>query len=99
MSSLLHAKAWRLQEHRGMIQRERRTAREICELLRAAQQFAPPQEMEYLNQIIRRADRIERYFYEMNDLVDQMYTEFGILSRQIGGMLEDNTHWFDRFAK
>ena len=82
-----------------MIQREHRMAQALCERLRMARQFAPPQEMENLNQIIRRADQIERYYSEMNHLVDQMYTEFGMLSHQIGEMLEDNMHWYDRFAK
>lgn len=99
MSSILYAKAGRLQEHCNMLQRERRTAQALCERLRMARQLTPPQEMECLNQIIQQADRIERYYCEMNDLVDQMYTEFGTLSYQIGEMLEDNMHWYDRFAK
>lgn len=82
-----------------MLQRERQTAQALCEQLRRARQYALPQELEYLDQLIRQADQIERYFREMNDFVDQMYTEFGMISHRIGEMLTDNKHWYDRFAK
>lgn len=99
MSSMLHARAWRLLEHRELLRRERRAAQALCERLDAARRFAPPHEMECLNQVIRQAEQLERYFREMDDLTDRMYTDFGMISRRTGEMLEENTHWYDRFAR
>ena len=82
-----------------MVRREQRTVRLLCDQLEQVRRLAPAEETECLNRIIRQAERLERYFREMGDLIDQMYTEFGMLSHEIGRMLEDNSNWYDRFAR
>ena len=82
-----------------MVRREHRVAQSLCEQLRQARHFAPVDEVEYLNLFISQAEQLERYFREMGDLTDRMYTEFGILSHEIRRMLEDNAHWYDRLIR
>lgn len=96
---MIHAKAWQLQEHRELVRSEQRTVQQLCEQLKQVRRLAPATETECLNYVIRQAERLERYFYEMGNLTDQMYTEFGTISRETGRLLEDNAHWYDRFVR
>lgn len=89
MESLLRADTLRLQEHADIIRRERDTARLLVDQLRMARRYALPEDTWCYDQMIGKAQTLERYFSSMADQVDNMGLELARLSVDINTMLKE----------
>lgn len=89
MDSLLRANTLKLQEHADILRRERSTARLLAEQLRLARRHALPDDVWHYDQMIGKAEKLERYFSGMAEQVDTMGLELARLSVEINMMLKD----------
>lgn len=78
-----------MQAHTGILRQERNIARLLMEQLRQARQYAPPDEAWHYDQMIRKVEKLERYFASMADQVDHMSIELARLSVEINLTLRD----------
>lgn len=88
MDGILYADTLRLQQHMDIILQERRTARRLADRLRYARRYAAPEEEWQYDRMIDQAERLERYFQAMSELVDDMGLTLGRFSIEIRMLLE-----------
>ena len=79
----------KLKQHEDVIIQERRVAQRLYELLNRARRCAPPEEAPQYDRLIRKAERLARYFQAMADQVDDMSLELERLSVEISSTLAD----------
>lgn len=96
---MLQASSARLLEQRELILQEQRTALRLCDLLRLLRRSAAPELRQTCEEMLREAGKLEEYFRRMGPLVERMELELGIISRDIGARLEDNTAAMRRFLR
>lgn len=89
MDSLLRADTLKLEEHGDIVRREQRTAQLLTEQLRLARQCALPDDAWRYDPLIRKAQKLERYFRSMAEQVDRMSSELARLSVEINAILRD----------
>lgn len=89
MDSLLRANTLRLQEHADIVRQERRSARLLVEQLRLARRNALPEDAWRYDQLIGKADSLERYFDRMSGQVEYMSDELVQLSVKLGMILDE----------
>ena len=85
----MRANTLRLREHADIVRREQRTARLLVEQLRMARRYVLPEDAWRYDQMIGKAQTLERYFSSMADQVDNMGLELARLSVDINTMLKE----------
>lgn len=89
MDGTFRADTLKLKQHEDVIIQERCAAQKLCDLLSYARRWAPPEEVLVYDRLIRKAERLVRYFQAMADQVDNMSLELEKLSVDISSMLAD----------
>lgn len=82
-----------------MILQEQRTAQRLCDQLRLLQRSVEPELEPFCAEMLREAEKLQEYFQRLGPLVERMELELGIISRNIGTQLEDNTALMRRFQR
>lgn len=82
-----------------MILQEQRTAQRLCDQLQLMRQSVTPELEPACTEMLREAEKLQEYFQKLGPLVEQMESELGIISRNIGTQLEDNIAAMRRFQR
>jgi len=89
---MLYADTVRLKAHKDILLRERQAARLLCEQLQLARRCALEEDAWRYDQMIRRAEKLARYFQAMYDQVDEMVLKLSRISLEAGMLFEDELH-------